>query len=197
LDQMDVRAAIRQEMESTDGWENWYRHVGNDWSRVIVGQSGEKRYREYAGRSVADIAAAAGEDPWDTFFNLVRAGAFALPETMTEANLLLAMQQEFVSFCTDVGPATSGGLASHPRAAGAFPRLLSRYVRDLGFISLERFVAQASAAACNHIYAYDRGRITEGLAADLIVFDLSAVVEKATFAEPRAIAEGMQYVIVN
>ncbi|OYW13397.1 MAG: D-aminoacylase, partial [Planctomycetales bacterium 12-60-4] len=190
-------AKIRKEMETTSGWENWYRHVGHNWSRVIVGQASDKRYAEHAGQSVAAIANAVGEDPWDTFFELAKTGAFALPQTMTEANLSLEMRQEFVSFCTDVGPAGSGRIAAHPRASGAFPRLLSRYVRDLGVISLERAVAQASAAACNVIQAYDRGRIAEGLAADLIVFDYDQLTENATFAHPEALSTGMRYVIVN
>jgi N-acyl-D-amino-acid deacylase len=116
---------------------------------------------------------------------------------MTEANKIVAMQQPFVSFCTDVGPAGGSLIASHPRAFGSFPRLLSRYVRDLGAISLERAVAQASAAAANNILAYDRGRIAEGLAADIIVFDYLKLTDKATFSQPSALSEGMQHVLVN
>ena len=104
---------------------------------------------------------------------------------MAEANVILAMQQPFVSFCTDVGPAGGSSIASHPRAFGAFPRLLSRYVRDVGAISLEQAVAQASAVACNEVLAYDRGRIAEGLAADVIVFDYAKLTDKATFSKPQ------------
>jgi len=192
-----LRAEIRREMETTAGWENWFRHAGRDWSRVVVGQANEPRYRDVQGQSVAAIAKAKGEDPWDTFFTLVASGAFVQPQTMTEANKILAMQQEFVSFCTDVGPAGGDRSASHPRAFGAFPRLLSRYVRDLGAISLERAVAQASAAAANVVLAFDRGRIAEGLAADVIVFDYQNLADKATFAEPHAVSTGMRHVLVN
>jgi N-acyl-D-aspartate/D-glutamate deacylase len=197
LDDPTLRAEIRKEMESTSGWENWYRHVGHDWNRVIIGRTDEPRYAKLAGQSVAEIAKASGEDPWDTFFNLVRSGAFALPESMTEANKILAMQEPFVSFCTDVGPAGGSLIASHPRAFGAFPRLLSRYVRDLGAIPLERAVAQASAAAANNILARDRGRIAEGQAADVIVFDYAQLADNATFAKPHALSTGVKYVVVN
>jgi N-acyl-D-amino-acid deacylase len=197
LDNAELRAEIRQEIEATDGWENWYRHAGKDWSRIIIGRSNNARYRMLDGQSVAAIAKANDEDPWDTFFELVRSGAFALPETMTDANKILAMQQNFVSFCTDVGPAGGDGLASHPRAFGSFPRMLSRYVRDLGAISLERAVAQASAAAANDVLAYDRGRIAVGLAADVIVFDYENLTDRADFANPHAPSEGMLHVIVN
>lgn len=197
LDNGELRAEIRREMETTDGWENWFRHAGKDWQRIVIGRTNDKRYQGLDGRSVAQIATAAGEDVWDTFFHLVRAGAFALPETMTDANKILAMQQEFVSFCTDVGPAGGDRIASHPRAFGSFPRMLSRYVRDLGAISLERAIAQASAAAANDVLAYDRGRIAVGLTADVIVFDYENLTDRADFVHPDALSEGMKHVIVN
>lgn len=197
LDDETLRATIRNEIETTGGWENWFRHVGNDWDRIVIGQTGAPRYRDLTGQTVAAMAKARDEDAWDTFFNLVGSGAFALPQSMTDANKILALQQEFVSFCTDVGPAGGSRIASHPRAFGSFPRLLSRYVRDLGAISLERAIAQASAVATNEILARDRGRIAEGLAADVIVFDYEQLADRATFAEPDALSVGMKYVVVN
>lgn len=197
LDDADLRAEIRKEMQTTAGWENWYRHAGHDWNRIIIGRSNVADYKELDGQSVAAIAKATDEDPWDVFFKLVKAGAFALPETMTDANKILAMQQDFVSFCTDVGPAGGSRSASHPRAFGAFPRMLSKYVRDLGVISLERAVAQASAAAANDVLAYDRGRISVGLAADVIAFDYDQLTDHADFVNPHAVSEGMKHVIVN
>ena len=197
LDDEKLRAEIRDEMENSSGWENWLRHVGHDWNKVIVGQTNDRRYRKLVGQSVADMARANEEDPWDTFFHLVRAGSFALPESMTDANKILAMQQEFISFCTDVGPAGGARSATHPRAFGSFPRLLSRYVRDLGAISLERAVAQASAVAANDVMAYDRGRIALGQAADIIVFDYQQLSDRATFSKPHEPSEGMRFVVVN
>ncbi|WP_425395830.1 serine hydrolase [Aeoliella sp.] len=197
LDDEQLRAEIRKEMEETDGWENWYRHAGSDWNRVMIGNSNSKRYAKWHGKSIAEIAKAAGEDPWDTFFNLVPESAFALPITMSEANIILAMQEPFVSFCTDVGPASQSRSVSHPRSHGAFPRMLSHFVRDLGVISVERAVAQATAVATNEVLLHDRGRIAEGLAADLIVFDLDLVEETATPANPRSMPKGMKHVLVN
>lgn len=192
-----LRQQIRTEMETTDGWENWYRHAGKDWARIVIGRSNVPDYKGLDGQSVAAIATAMDEDVWDTFFRLVRGGAFALPRTMTEENKILAMQQPFVSFCTDVGPSGGSRSASHPRAFGSFPRMLSRYVRELGAITLERAVSQASAAAANNVLAYDRGRIAVGLAADVIVFDYENLQDKADFANPHAVSDGMEHVIVN
>ena len=54
-----------------------------------------------------------------------------------------------------------------------------------------------SAVAANEIMAYDRGRLSVGLAADIVVFDEHAVRDRATFAEPDLPAEGIRYVLVN
>lgn len=197
LDDPAIRADIRREIESNFEYENWYRHCGFDWDRVVLGGMNAKPYSEHNGKSLAAIAAALKKDPWDVFFETCRLDAFALPQTMTEANLIKAMREEFVSFCTDVGPAGGSSIASHPRAFGALPRVLSRFVRDLGVISLERAVAQMSAVAANEVFAYDRGRIVPGQAADVVIFDYATIADRATFAEPHKPADGVRTVIVN
>ena len=197
LEDPKIRAEIRREMETNFDYENWYRHIGFDWNRVVLGEMNERPYAEHAGKSLQAIADALSKDPWEVFFDACRMNAFALPQTMTEANLIKAMREEFISFCTDVGPAGGSNIASHPRAYGAFPRLFSRFVRDLGVISLERAVAQASAVAANEVLCHDRGRLAPGLPADVIVFDEQTLSDRATFAQPHQPATGMKYVIVN
>lgn len=192
-----TQAEIRKDMEEGEGWENWFRHVGHDWDKVVLGNIQVKAYREHSGKSLGEIARLTAKDPWEVFFDLVRGTAFALPESMTEANKMRAMREEFVSFCTDVGPAGGSRISSHPRGYGSFPRILARYVRDHGVISLEKAVAKMSAVAANQILVHDRGRIAEGLAADIVVFDYDQITDRATFAEPLRPAEGVHYTIVN
>jgi N-acyl-D-aspartate/D-glutamate deacylase len=192
-----VRAQMRREMEEEAGWENWYRHAGSNWENVVLSAIRVPELAEHNGKSLGEIANAAGKDPWELFFEICRAGAFAMPQTMSEANKCLAMRQEFVAFCTDVGPLAPGRSADHPRGYGAFPRILSHYVRELGVVSLEQAVSQMTASAANAVLVRDRGRIAEGLAADLVVLDLSKVADGATFAQPNLPSEGILHVVVN
>src|SRR5262245_45276877 len=197
LDDPAIRAEIRREMETNFEFENWYRHTGFDWDKVVLGEMKDGPYREHNGQSLLAIARALSKDPWDVFFDACRMNAFALPQTMTEANLIKGMREEFVSFCTDVGPAGGSSIASHPRAFGAFPRALSRFVRDLGVISLERAIAQMTAVAANEVFCHDRGRLAPGLAADVVIFDYGQIADRATFAQPHNLAEGVKYVLVG
>ncbi len=171
-----MRAEIRREMETDTAWENWFGHVGHDWDRIVVAAIEDPAFAAHNGKSLGEIARALNRDPWDTFFAIARTGAFAMPQSMSEANKIKAMQQDFVSFDTDAGPApspergdqsrqngsTRSGAVSHPRAFGAFPRVLARYVRDLGALTLEGAIQRMTAVAANEIMAYDRGRLATG-----------------------------------
>jgi N-acyl-D-aspartate/D-glutamate deacylase len=191
------RAEMRRELETLGGWENWFRHIGSDWDNVILGQIRAKEFAGRAGLSLGQIARDAGKDPWDVFFTIAAAGSSALPRSMSEANVIKAMRQDFISFCTDMGPLGSEDALVHPRGAGAFPRILSRYVRELGVLSIEEAIARMTSVAANDLKLYDRGRITPGTAADLVVFNLALVRDRSTFADPALTAEGIIHVMVN
>lgn len=190
------RRVMRHEMETLGGWENWYAHAGKNWDRIIVSGLAEP-YAQYSGMSVGAIARATTKDPWDVFFDLAPTRAAAMPESMSEANKIKAMREEFTSFDTDAGPMDPDERLGHPRGYGSFPRLLGRYVRELGVLSLEGMVHRMSAVAANEIMAFDRGRLAPGLAADIVVFDAGTVRDRSTFAEPTLRSEGVRYVLVN
>jgi len=211
LDDRQMRAEIRREMETGTGWENWFGHVGHDWDRLVVAGIENPDFAAHNGKSLGEIARAVRQDPWDVFFAIARAGAFAMPQSMSEANKIKAMRQDFISFDTDAGPAppiergnqnrqdgaTRSGAVSHPRAFGAFPRVLARYVRELGALTLEEAIQKMAAVAANEVMAYDRGRLATGLAADIVVFDPNTIRDRATFGQPDIVSEGMKFVIIN
>lgn len=210
LDDPQMRAEIRREMETGTGWENWFGHVGHDWDRTVIAVNKTSTFAAHIGKSLGEIARAVNQDRWDVFFAVARAdaGAFAMPQSMSEANEIKAMKQDFVSFDTDMGPVPSGSqrrmdgatrstIAGHPRAFGAFPRVLARYVRELGALTLEEAIQRMTAVAANEIMAYDRGRLATGLAADIILFDPNTIRDRATFSQPDVVSEGMTFVIVN
>lgn len=191
-----VRKEMRTEMETLGGWENWYAHAGRNWDRIVVTGLAAP-YTAQSGMSVGEIARKAGKDPWGVFFEIAPTDASAMPQSMSEANKMKAMREEFTSFDTDAGPMPPELKEGHPRGYGAFPRLLARYVRDMGVLSLEGMVHRMSSVAANEILAYDRGKLAPGLAADIVIFDAQRIQDRATFAEPTLVSEGMRYVLVN
>jgi len=85
----------------------------------------------------------------------------------------------------------------HPRLWGTFPRVLGRYVRELGLLSLEAAVHKMSGLSAATFGLTDRGIIAPGMAADLTVFDPASVLDRATYAEPQQMSAGIRMVFVN
>jgi len=85
----------------------------------------------------------------------------------------------------------------HPRLYGTFPRILGKYVREEGLVPLAEAVRKMTFAPAHKLGLTDRGRIKEGLAADLVVFDPDTVADRATFDEPEQPPAGIDWVTVN
>ncbi len=193
------RREIRREIETTADWENWYRWVGMDWDAVLLVTVPEGFPRELVGMSVAEAARHLGRDPWTTFFYLVEAGGTSVnPRSMNEEQKWAALRRPWVMIDTDaspVNPATAD--ASHPRAFGAFPRVIAKYVREDRVIELEEAVRRMTSLAANRLGLYDRGRVAPGMHADLLLFDPERLRDRATFQDPMRYAEGIDYLWVN
>ncbi len=199
LDDPALRRALRSEVESTADWENWYRHVGMEWDNVLIVSAPSSIDQRVIGRSVSGAALVLGTDEWNAFFDLVKAGGVSVnPKSMNEEQKWQALRAEWVMIDTDaspVNPATSA--SSHPRAFGAFPRVIAKYVREDRVITLEDAVRRMTSLAARRLGLHDRGLIAPGMAADLLIFDPDNVVDRADFGDPMQYAEGMDYVFVN
>ncbi len=89
------------------------------------------------------------------------------------------------------------GARPHPRGWGCYAQVLGTFVRERGFVTLERAVRLMSALPAERFGITDRGRVAEGLAADLVVFDPATVGATATWDAPRGMAVGVDAVVVN
>jgi N-acyl-D-amino-acid deacylase len=96
---------------------------------------------------------------------------------------------------TPDGP--SGAGLPHPRNYGCYPRFLGRYVRDDGLVPLEQAIAMCTSRPADRAGLTDRGRIVEGGAGDLVVFDPATIHDRATFQEPALAPVGVRDVIVR
>lgn len=85
----------------------------------------------------------------------------------------------------------------HPRSYGTFARVLGRYVRELGILSLEDAVRKMSSFPAQRLGLVDRGVLREGMKADVAIFDPATVRDLATFEQPHQYAQGVTHVIVN
>lgn len=195
----DIRRQLRTEIENTYDWENWYKHVGEDWSQVLIVSVGDDGNSRWVGMNVREVAEARGVGEWTAFFDLVEQGDVSVtPKSMNERQKELAMQAPFVAFDTDYPPVNPDSVeGAHPRAFGAFPRVLGKYVRERGVLSLPEAVRKLASLPATILGLEDRGTIEEGKRADLVVFDPDRVRDRATFEDPLVYPVGIPYVMVD
>ena len=200
LGDSDLRAQLRHEVETDSEWENWYQHVGMDWNNVLIVSAPDAVDPRVVNRSVAEAAEVLGTDPWNAFFDLVQAGGVGVnPLSMNEEQKWAALRAPYVMIDTDASPVNPASVSStHPRAFGAFPRVIAKYVREDGVIILEEAVRRMTSLAARRLGMRDRGTVEPGMVADLVVFDPARLRDRADFgADATLQSEGVDYLFVN
>jgi N-acyl-D-aspartate/D-glutamate deacylase len=94
------------------------------------------------------------------------------------------------------------GGQGHPRTSGSYAKVLGRYVRDEGVLSLEEAVAKMTIRPARRLEArapvfLRKGRLSVGMDADITVFDAARVADRATYEDPTATSVGIPYVIIG
>ena len=186
-----VRADIAHEIRRRGGADN-----------IVVYEFTDKTLY---GKALAEIARLWKLDPVETAIRIQMEG---LPErnggarmrgfSMAEFDMEHIAKQPWVATSTDAGIALpADGASTHARFYGSFTRKIRHYVIDRGAISLEHAIRAATSLPARIMGLKDRGEIREGQAADLVLFDLATIRDKATFFEPHQHSEGVEFVLVN
>jgi len=189
----EIRLRLKREMEAQD-------QAG--WDKVLIAQCEENK--DYVGKTIQETAQSRGMDPYDFVFN------FLIEEKGSVATVSFAMHPEDVAMVighpvsmigSDGYSLTPYGVLGkgkpHPRSYGTFPRVLAKYVREEGVLSLEESIYKMTGLPARKLGLKDRGIIAEEACGDLVIFDPSEVEDAATFQEPHQYPKGIKYVMVN
>lgn len=199
-----ARERIRKDMLTpSSSWDNeWEEVTGPEGILVSVVQN--PKLLPLQGKTIAEIAKLWNKDPIDTVFDLLiedNAATEVAVFGMSEPDVRLALQQPWVSICNDSqGTAPDGLLGQahpHPRAYGTFPRILRKYVREDGALTLPDAIRKFTALPASNMRLADRGVIKDGMWADIVVFNPEAITDHATYENPNQLSQGMEYVLVN
>ena len=139
-------------------------------------------------KTVRQLAKEQGQDLLQ--FALANQGRAVVCHSMSEENVRLVMQCDFVATGSD-------GPVAHPRTYGTFPRKIHRYVFQEKLLSLEKAVRQSSGLVADIFGLTDRGYLRAGGFADVVVFDPESFVDHATFVDYAKPATGVRYLFVN
>lgn len=177
--------------------------LGMRWDDTEILWVPNPDYAEYQGCTIAEIARDRGRAPTETYLDLV---AELGPQTRImnwnysgrdDEEESLRKVLGFGRTCFETDTILTGNGVDNPASYGTFPRLLGRYVRELGLLSLPEAVRRMTGYSAERMGLRDRGRIAPGLAADLVVFDPERVGDRATRREPQRSPEGIDLVVLN
>ena len=122
-------------------------------------------------------------------------------ESMGDEDIERIMKDKYTMIGTDgAGVAPSGILSHgkpHPRHYGTYPRILGRYVREKGLLTIEEAIHKMTGFPAQRLGFQDRGLIKMGHWADIVVFDPKTIIDRATFMDPHQFSSGIHNVIVN
>jgi N-acyl-D-amino-acid deacylase len=199
-----IRARVAREMTTpTDAWESLYLLAGSADAILLVGFK-QDSLKHLTGRTLAAVSAERRQSPEQTAMDLVIADDSRVGTVyflMSEDNIRKQIALPWVSFGSDAGSLATEGVFlesnPHPRAYGNFARLLGRYVRDEDVIPLEDAIRRLTSLPASNLGIRRRGSLVAGFLADIAVFRADSIIDRATFEEPHAYAEGMVHVFVN
>jgi N-acyl-D-aspartate/D-glutamate deacylase len=145
-----------------------------------------------------EVADERGLHPADLAMELLKTGGAGLVSfNMHDDDIATLMQQPWTMTCSDGNITQMGQGVPHPRWYGTFPRKIRKYVIEEGVIDLPMAIRSMTSLSAAVMGLPDRGLLETGKVADLVVFDLERVTDKATYSDPHQLSEGIVYVLVN
>jgi dihydroorotase/N-acyl-D-amino-acid deacylase len=204
LEDPATRARIKADVLRADpSWENQYLGSGGA-SGLLIANLDKPALRSYQGRRLDEIARADAKDPLDALMDLILADVstgWGIMFMMREDDVRVALRHPLVAMGTDTGAQATDGVTatsfSHPRGWGSATRILGKYVREEGLLTLEEAVRKMTSLPATRMKLWDRGLVRRGFVADLTVFNPATVTDRSTFTAPKAYSEGVPYVMVN
>jgi N-acyl-D-amino-acid deacylase len=174
------------------------------WDVTVIGFVSKERNLRFEGLNLLQIAEMTEKAPADVVLDLLldEDGSVGIMRfVIDESDVSTVMRHPAIVVGSDatarsgIGPLSKG--KPHPRSYGTFPRVLGKYVREDGVLSLEDAVAKMTGRSASILSLPDRGLLRLGWLADITIFDPDEIADTATYAIPHSPARGVKYVIVN
>ncbi|MCC6317111.1 MAG: amidohydrolase family protein [Gemmatimonadaceae bacterium] len=201
----EIRARLKRELTTgSPGWWNIVEAAGG-WDGVVLANAQNPANDRWVGKSLTEIAREMGKEPADAAWDLVLEGTgrvMAIYHMMSEPDIETALRFPWTSIGSDAGAALSPGAGDglglpHPRAYGNAVRVVSRYARDRKVISVEEAIRKQTSWPAARMKLAERGSIKEGHWADVTIFNLETLDDRATYEKPIEYPTGIEYVLVN
>lgn len=150
------------------------------------------------GRTLEAVAQERGVHPADLAMDLLRdGGASVVSFNMNDDDIATFMRQNWTMTSSDGNVTQIGRGVPHPRWYGTFPRKIRKYVIEDRVVELAHAIRSMTSLSAGVMRLEGRGALAPGNVADVVVFDLERIRDRATFDDPHQLCEGLDYVLVN
>ncbi len=200
-----IRARLKREQQTgVPGWWNIIEAAGG-WDGIVLANAQNPDNAKYTGKTLAKIAAEMKKEPADAAFDLVAQGkarVMAIYFMMSEPDIETALRFPWTSIGSDAGAVARVGGGDdlglpHPRAFGNAVRVIAKYVKERHVLTLEEAVRKMTSWPATRMRLAGRGTIREGNWADVTIFDLATLQDRATYERPTEYPSGIEWVLVN
>jgi N-acyl-D-amino-acid deacylase len=196
----ETRERIRADI-ARDGLNNWGRIESWDAVRVSI----TPNTPQFAGRTIAELAAERGVDPIDRLCDYLiedKGATRVLVTSISEDDIRELIRSPRALTGSDGNCVATYGTVSqgmpHPRFYGTFARVLGRYVDEQQVTTLEHAIHKMTGATARALRLADRGLLRAGYRADIAIFDPKDFIDRSTYASPHQYPSGARTtVIVN
>lgn len=172
--------------------------IDSAWAKSVMIASCPDE-RGFEGRMIPDIAQERGWEIDEAVREILTSprgkSVICIHFIIDEADIETNLRHPRMMVGSDGIPDLSG--KPHPRLFGTFPRVLGRYVRERGVLSLEEAIHRMTQLPCERFGISERGVVAEGYRADLVLFDAGTIRDRATYEDPKQEPEGIRMVLVN
>jgi N-acyl-D-aspartate/D-glutamate deacylase len=194
----ETRTRIRADI-ARDGLNNWGRLPSWDGVRISV----SPHLPQFAGRTIAELAAERTQDPIDTLCDYLvedRGATRVLVTSISEDDVREIVRSPQALVGSDGNCVATYGTVSqgmpHPRFYGTFPRVIGHYVGEIGLLPLEAAVHKMTGATARALRLADRGVLAAGSRADIAMFDPADFRDRATYADPHQYPSGARTTVM-
>lgn len=147
----------------------------------------------WTGKTLAELSFELEQPFEDVLIDVIgpdgASGAYFVMNDELQSALL---QSQWIGVCSDGSPT-----GFHPRGHGTFAKIIEQYVMRDRTLTLEEAIAKMTSFPAGILRLKDRGKIAEGMRADLVVFNPANVHARATYPQPFQLAAGFDIVVVN
>jgi len=200
-----IRARLKHELTTgSPGWWNIVEASGG-WNGIVLVNARNPDNAKYEQKTIAQIANETGKDPADAAWDLVAQGhgrVMAIYHMMGEPDIETALRFPWTSIGSDAGAVEQIGVPDetglpHPRSFGNFPRVIAKYVKQEHVLTLPEAIRKMTGWPATRMRLANRGTIAVGNWADVTIFDLDSLQDRATYEKPMEFPSGIEWVLVN